>query len=319
MSTRSFIGFVAAVLFVMGGPAAAQAPSGRPVQIIVPYPAGGTADLLPRLVSQKVSQLLNQPVIVVNKPGASGILGADFVANSPPDGFTLLATPPHFFVSDSLFKIKFRPRDFVPISILAKYPNVLLVGPRWAASDLQGFIAAAKSAKEPFNAASAGAGTSQHLGAELLRITTGVNYSPISYKGSSPALTDLMGGQTDFMFDNLLTAQPLIKSGRLKLLAVGSATRSKAYPDVPALNEIAPGYESVTWMGIVAPPGTPKAVADRLSAAFAKAVNSPDIKKQIEDMTAEPVGNSSAEMAETIRRDVAGLSKLIKSANVVIE
>jgi tripartite-type tricarboxylate transporter receptor subunit TctC len=318
MFKRTFLGALGAALLTLACSVQAQ-DSGRPIQIIVPYPAGGTADVLPRLVSQKVSGLLGQPVVVVNKPGAAGVLGADFVAHAPADGLTLLVVPPHFFVSDSLYKVKFQPRDFVPVSILAAYPNVLLVGPKWANTDLKGFVAAAKSAKEPFSAGSPGAGTSQHLSAEMLRMMAGVNYTHIPYKGSSPALTDLMGGQIDFMFDNLIAAQPLIKTGKLKLLAVGSNERSRLHPDVPALKEIAPGYESVTWMGIVAPPGTPKAVVDRLSAAFMAAVNSPEIKKQIEDMTAEPVGNSSAAMAETVRRDVARWSRVIKSANVTVE
>jgi tripartite-type tricarboxylate transporter receptor subunit TctC len=318
MFKRTFIGALGGALLTLATSALAQ-DSGRPIQIVVPYPAGGTADALPRLVAQKVSGLLGQPVVVVNKPGASGVLGAEFVAQAPADGLTLLVVPPHFFVSDSLFKIRFQPREFVPISILASYPNVLLVGPKWATTDLKGFVAAAKAAKDPLTAGSAGNGTSQHLSAEMLRMMAGINFTHVAYKGSNPALTDLMGGQIDFLFDNLLAAQPLIKAGRLKLLAVGSSERNPLYPDVPALKEIAPGYESVTWMGIVAPPGTPKAVADRLSAAFMKAINSPDTKKQIEDMTAQAVGNSSAAMAEIVRHDVARWSRVIKSANVTAE
>jgi tripartite-type tricarboxylate transporter receptor subunit TctC len=294
-------------------------PSGAPITIVVPYAPGGTADALPRLVAQKLPAILGAPVVVLNKPGAAGILGADYVAQSAPDGRTLLVVPPHFFVYDLLYKIKFDPSKFKPVSILATYPNVLLVGPKWSGKNLKEFIEAAKASPQPLAAGSPGVGTSQHLSAEMLRMMTDIQYLHVAYKGSGPAMTDLMGGQLDFIFDNLITAQPFVTGGRLKLLGVGSKTRSPLFPDVPAIDELVPGYESVTWMGIVAPPGTPKAMVDKLSTAFSQAVKMPDVSAQITGLQAEPVGNTSPEMQQVVGRDVERWTKVIKSAGVKAE
>ncbi|VCU71045.1 Tripartite tricarboxylate transporter family receptor [Pigmentiphaga humi] len=310
---------VFAVAAVWGAAQAQTAAGARALTIVVPYPAGGTADLLPRLLAPKVQAILGEPVIVLNKPGAAGNIGADYVAQSPSDGKTLLVVPPHFFVADMLYKLKFSPREFVPISIMASYPNVLLVGAKHDALDLKGFIEYAKTSKAPPTAGSPGTGTSQHLTAEMLRLMANFDYSHIPYKGSSQVLTDLVGGQLDFAFDNLLAAQPMIKAGRLKLLGVGSATRNKLYPDVPAIQELVPGFESITWMGIAAAPGTPDAIAERLSRAFQQAARSPEISRQIEDMQAEVVGSSSADMAAIVRQNIELWSKVIKTANVTLE
>lgn len=308
---------VLALAAVWGTAQAQTSPSSRTLTIVVPYPAGGTADLLPRMLAPKVQAILGEPVVVLNKPGAAGNIGADYVAHSPADGKTLLVVPPHFFVADMLYKLQFSPRDFVPISIIASYPNVLLVGTKHDKLDLKGFIASAQASKEPLTAGSPGKGTSQHLTAEMLRLMANFDYTHVPYKGSSQVLTDLVGGQLDFAFDNLLAAQPMIKAGRLKLLGVGSATRNKLYPDVPAIHELVPDFESTTWMGIVAAPGTPNAVAERLSRAFQQAAHSPEISRQIEDMQAEVTGSSSAEMAVIARQNVERWSKVIKTANVL--
>jgi len=317
VNKRNILRCLAAALMMACAPAQAQ--DGRPITIVVPYPPGGTADLLPRLLGPKVEALLGGPVVILNKPGAAGNLGADFVAQSPADGKTLLVVPPHFFVADILYKIKFVPRDFVPISIVATYPNVLLVGAKYDALDLKGFLATAKAAPVPLSAGSPGTGTSQHLSAEMLRLMGGFNYTHVPYKGSGPVLVDLIGGQLDFAFDNLVAALPMINSGRLKLVGVGSAKRNKRFPAVPAIQEVVPGFESVTWMGMVAPSGTSRAIANRLSNAFAQAARTPEIAHQIEDMQAEVVGGSSAAMAETVHHDVARWTKVIRAANVVVD
>ena len=291
----------------------------RPITIVVPFPPGGTADMLPRLVAEQLPELLGQPVVVTNRPGAAGMLGADFVSRANPDGYTLLVVPPHFFISDLLYKISFEPTKFMPVSILASYPNVLLGSNKLPVQDMSQLLTFARSNPKPLNIASAGSGTSQHLTAELLKEMAKVDMSHVPYKGSSPAMNDLIAGHVDLMFDNLIAATPFIQSGKLKLLAVGSATRSRLFPNTPAVNEVLPGFESVTWMGVVAPPGTPAPIVEKLSQAISAAMKTPKIRKQIEDLQAEPLGSTSAAMADAIRKDGVRWSQVIRSAKITVD
>ena len=291
----------------------------RPITIVVPFPPGGTADMLPRLVAEQLPELLGQPVVVTNRPGAAGMLGADFVSRANPDGYTLLVVPPHFFISDLLYKISFEPTKFMPVSILASYPNVLLGSNKLPVQDMSQLLTIARSNPKPLNIASAGSGTSQHLTAELLKEMAKVDMSHVPYKGSSPAMNDLIAGHVDLMFDNLIAATPFIQTGKLKLLAVGSATRSRLFPNTPAVNEVLPGFESVTWMGVVAPPGTPAPIVEKLSQAISAAMKTPKIRKQIEDLQAEPLGSSSAAMADAIRKDGLRWSQVIRSAKITVD
>ena len=291
----------------------------RPITIVVPFPPGGTADMLPRLVAEQLPELLGQPVVVTNRPGAAGMLGADFVSRANPDGYTLLVVPPHFFISDLLYKISFEPTKFMPVSILASYPNVLLGSNKLPVQDISQLLTYARSNPKPLNIASAGSGTSQHLTAELLKEMAKVDMMHVPYKGSSPAMNDLIAGHVDLMFDNLIAATPFIQSGKLKLLAVGSATRSRLFPNTPAVNEVLPGFESVTWMGVVAPPGTPAPIVEKLSQAISAAMKTPKIRKQIEDLQAEPLGSTSAAMADAIRKDGLRWSQVIRSAKITVD
>jgi tripartite-type tricarboxylate transporter receptor subunit TctC len=318
MNKRQALTRIAAALALAPAAAPAQDAS-QPITIVVPYAAGGSADLIPRLLAQRLQASLGVPILVVNKPGAAGNLGAEFVANAPPDGRTLLVVAPHFFFADLLYKIRFAPRDFVPISNIASYPSVLLVGPKRSTLDLKGLVAAATASAAPMSVGSPGVGTSQHLSIELLRMLADIRYTHVPYKGSSAVLTDLASGHLDFAFDNLLASQALIQAGRLKVIGVGSATRNKNHPTVPAINEVVPGFESVSTLGIVAPPGTPRAVADRLGAAFAQAARAPEVMRQLEEAQAEVVGSSAAEMAASVRVSVERWSKVIRAAKVTPE
>lgn len=316
--TRMRVGMILASALFSAAVGATDFPV-RPITIIVPYPPGGTADLLPRLIAERLPDVLKVPVIVQNKPGASGTLGADLVSRSAPDGYTLLGVPPHFFVSDLLYKISFDPKAFEAVGIIASYPNVLLANVNFPAKDVKELIALTAAGKKTINMASAGAGTSQHLSAEMLKIKANIHYTHIPYKGTAPALSDLMGGHVDAMFDNLITALPYVQSGKVKLLGVGSAKRNPAFPDTPAINEFVPGYESVTWMALVAPPSTPTAVVDRISQAVAQVLQDPKLRAQIEAMQATPAQGTRAEMQKQVKDDTARWSEVIRTANITAE
>jgi len=307
----------AVFLLFAGAGQMAWAQDTRPLRIIVPYPPGGTADALPRLISEKVGAALGQTVIVENRPGASANIGAELVARSEPDGHTLLVAAPHVLTTNHiLYKLSFDPTAFAPVSIIATYPNVLLVNPKVPARTLQELLAYAKANPGKLNCASQGNGTSSHLTAEMFMSMGGVRMVHVPYKGTGPALTDLLAGQVDMMFDNLIATMQHIKSGRLRILGVGGAQRVRALPEVPAIAEVLPGFLSETWMGLVAPPKTPPAVTARISAAVAEAVKVPEIAKRLADLNAEPVGNTPAQMAEIVRQDTERWAAVIRAANV---
>jgi tripartite-type tricarboxylate transporter receptor subunit TctC len=309
--------FVAAILLVLAAlPAAAQ----KPIRVVVPFPPGGTADLLVRMTADRLPALLGQQVIVENRGGAGGNLGAEVVARAEPDGHTLLASPPHLLtINHLIYKLAFDPAKLVPVGIIATYPNVLLANASLPVGSVQDLISLARSRPGKLNIASQGNGTSTHLTAELFKKLAGVDMLHVPYKGTAPAMTDLLAGQVDLMFDNLITAMPHVKSGKLKLLGVGGVRRVAAFPEVPAIAEVLPGFRSETWMGIVAPPGTPAAVTARLSAAIARAVGEPEFKRRLTELQAEPVGNTPAEMAEVIRQDTERWAEVIRTARITVE
>jgi tripartite-type tricarboxylate transporter receptor subunit TctC len=309
--------FVAAILLVLAAlPAAAQ----KPIRVVVPFPPGGTADLLVRMTADRLPALLGQQVIVENRGGAGGNLGAEVVARAEPDGHTLLASPPHLLtINHLIYKLAFDPAKFVPVGIIATYPNVLLANASLPVGSVQDLISLARSRPGKLNIASQGNGTSTHLTAELFKKLAGVDMLHVPYKGTAPAMTDLLAGQVDLMFDNLITAMPHVKSGKLKLLGVGGVRRVAAFPEVPAIAEVLPGFRSETWMGIVAPPGTPAAVTAKLSAAIARAVDEPEFKRRLTELQAEPVGNTPAEMAEVIRQDTERWAEVIRTARITVE
>jgi len=309
--------FVAAILLGLAVfPAIAQ----KPIRIVVPFPPGGTADLLVRMTADRLPALLGQPAIVENRGGAGGNLGAEIVARAEPDGHTLLASPPHLLtINHLIYKLAFDPAKFVPVGIIATYPNVLLANASLPVGSVQDLISLARSRPGKLNIASQGNGTSTHLTAELFKKLAGVDMLHVPYKGTAPAMTDLLAGQVDLMFDNLITAMPHVKSGKLKLLGVGGVRRVAAFPEVPAIAEVLPGFRSETWMGIVAPPGTPAAVTAKLSAAIARAVDEPEFRRRLTELQAEPVGNTPAEMAEVIRQDTERWAEVIRTARITVE
>ena len=294
----------------------------RTVRIVVPFPPGGSADLMPRAVAERLAEKWGQPVIVENRPGAAGNIGADMVFRAAPDGYTLLsAPPPPLVINKLLYKnLPYDAEKFVPISVIGAIPNVLLVHPKTQVATVQEFIALAKANPGKLNYASQGNGTTSHLTAELFKsMAGGLQITHVPYKGTAPALADLLGGQVEMMCDNLGVSLAHVRSGRLKALAVASARRFPGLPEVPALAESLPGFEAVAWFGIVAPPGTPAAVAQKVSAGVAEALQQPDVRKRLSDLSAEPMGLSPAQTAEYMLRETERWASVIRAANVKVD
>jgi tripartite-type tricarboxylate transporter receptor subunit TctC len=294
----------------------------RPIRIIVPYPAGGSADLLPRIFAEKLSAKWGQPVLVENRPGAGGNVGAEVAYKAEPDGYTLFATAPGpLVVNQNLYrKLAFDPAQFVPVTIMGVIPNVLLVNPKLPASRVQELVAIARADPGKLNYGSQGNGTTSHLTAELFKSMGGdLKITHVPYKGSAPAIAALLGGEIDLIFDNLGVTLQHIKSGKLRVLAVCTEKRLASLPDVPAMSEILPGFSSVAWFGIVAPPKTPAPIAEKLSAAVAEAIRQPDVAKRLGAMSAEPVGDTPAEMAAFMRRDGERWKSVIETAQVKVD
>jgi tripartite-type tricarboxylate transporter receptor subunit TctC len=288
----------------------------RTIKIVVPAPPGANLDVIPRIIGDKLHKLWGQPVIIEHRPGAAQNLGAEVVARSEPDGYTLLATPQgplvisqHFFA-----KLGFKPEAFVPVSIVASQPLVLVAHPKFRFTSLKELIAAAKSAKISF--ASAGIGSSPHLTGEMLKLAAGIDFVHVPYKGLAPAMTDLLGGHVDMMFDNLTNALPRIRDGSVRALAVASETRIPELPDVPAIAEMYPGFYSTSWFAIVAPPKTPAAIAERLWQGIAAAVKMPDVVERYRTMASTPVVSSPAETAGFLKKESERWRQVIVSAGI---
>jgi tripartite-type tricarboxylate transporter receptor subunit TctC len=315
--SRIFLAFILAI-----ASAHAQDWPQKAVRIIVPFPAGGSADLIPRIAAEKLSQQWGQPVIVENRPGAAGNIGADVVFKSEPDGYTLLSAPPPPLVINRLLypALTYDSTQFVPVTVIAAIPNVLLVHAKVPANSVAELIAYAKANPGKLNYASQGSGTTSHLTAELFKsMAGGLVVTHVPYKGTAPALADLVGGQVDMMCDNLGVSLPHVKSGRLRALAVASRGRSPALPDVPTLAETLPGFEAVAWFGIVAPPRTPAAIAEKVAAGVREALKSPDVLKRLSDLSAEPMALSPAETAAFMRQETERWGRVIRTANVKLD
>ena len=311
-----------ATAFALAVSAQAQEYPTKPIRIVVPYPAGGSADLLPRIFAEKLSAKWGQPVLVENRPGAGGNIGAEFAYKAEPDGYTLFATAPGpLVVNQNLFrKLAFDPAQFVPVSVMAAIPNVFLINPKVPARNVDELIVYARANPGKLNYGSQGNGTTSHLTAELFKSAAGgLNIAHVPYKGSAPAMAALLGGEIDLMFDNLGVTLQHVKSGKLKVLAVGSEKRVASLPEVPTMSEILSGFSSVAWFGIVAPPKTPAPIAEKLSAAVAEAIRQPDVAKRLAAMSAEPVGGTPAEMAAFMRRDGERWKGVIESAQVKVD
>jgi tripartite-type tricarboxylate transporter receptor subunit TctC len=294
----------------------------KTVRIIVPFPAGGSADLLPRVVGEKLAQQWGQAVIVDNRPGAAGNIGATAVFQAEPDGYTLLSAPPPPLVINRLLypKLAYDSTQFVPMTVIAAIPNVLLVHPKVGVNSVAELIALAKKNPGKLNYASQGSGATSHLTTELFKsMAGGLQITHVPYKGTAPALADLLAGQVDMMVDNLGVSLPHVKSGRLKALAVASSKRFRSLPDVPALAETLPGFESVAWFAIVGPPKTPSAIAEKVAAGVAEALRNPEVLKRLSDLSADPLGLSPKETAAFMKQETERWGAVIRSAGVKLE
>jgi tripartite-type tricarboxylate transporter receptor subunit TctC len=312
---------VAVVVLVVATPniAIAQAdyPS-RTIKIVVPLAAGGVADIVPRMLADKLSAKWAQPVIIENRPGAGHNVGAEAVAKAEPDGYTLLATPQGPLVTSQLLypKLAFDPTAFVPISILTTGNIVLIVSSKVPASNLRELIAYAKANPGKLTFASPGAGTSPHLTGEMLNALAGISTTHVPYRGLGPAVTDLLAGHVDMMFDNLGNSLPHIRDGKLRALGVAGETRIAELPGVLAIAETYPGFLSTSWFAAVAPPRTPQGIAVRLSQAFAEALRLPDVVARLRELSITPVGSSPAEAAAFVKQEAERWRQAIGSANI---
>lgn len=319
---RTALQLAALALASVAGAAHAQAWPSKPVSLVVPFPAGGTTDVLARALAERLSPAIGQPVIVENKPGAGATIGADYVAKAKADGHTLLIGAVHHTIASSVYKklpYDFQ-KGFEPVTVIAMVPNVLVVNARTPAKNVNELVALIKAKPAEASYGSNGNGTAQHLIGTQFQQQTGTRLQHIPYKGSGPLATDLLGGQILMSFDTITPVLPHIKAGKLRPLAVTTAKRSPALPDVPTLQEAGlKDFDIGTWFGVLAPVGTPKPVLDRLSAEATKIIQSPDFQKRMDDIGAQPVGNSPAEMAAQIRSETDKFSLLVKAGNVTVE
>jgi tripartite-type tricarboxylate transporter receptor subunit TctC len=314
----------AVVLATLAAAASAHADTwpNKPISLVVPFPPGGTTDVLARALAEKLSQSLGQTVIIESKPGAGATLGADFVAKSKADGYTLLMGAVHHTIAPSVFKkLPYDlQKDFAPITTVALVPNVLTVSATNPAKNVAELVAQAKAQPGQLNYGSNGNGTAQHLIGTQFELVNGIELTHIPYKGSGPLVTDLIGGQVTMSFDTVTPVLPHIKAGKLRALAVTTGKRSSALPDVPTLAEAGvKGIDTGTWFGLLAPAATPKDITLRLHAETVKVLQSAEFKKRLEEIGAEPVGNTPEQMAKQLRDDGYKFAKLVKDAKVVIE
>lgn len=290
----------------------------KPIRYIVPFAPGGTTDILARVVGEKLSAALGQQVVVDNKAGQGGSLGSAELARAAPDGYTIGGgTISSHGINASLYdKLPYDPvKSFEPITLYATQPNVLLVHPSVPAKDVKEFIALLKANPEKYSFGSAGAGTSQHISGEMFKTMAGVQMQHIPYKGSGPMLPELLGGTLPAAFDNIASAIPHIKAGKLRALAVTTAQRSSVAPDVPTFAESGlPGYELSSWQAVFAPAGTPKPIVDRLYTEIAKILKMPDVQKRLGDLGLDLSGMPPAELGALVKADVPRLGKIVKDS-----
>lgn len=312
---------------LLGSSALAQAQTAanfpnRTVKIVVPFAPGGSTDALARLLAQRLTAAWGQTVIVENKPGAGATLGADYVAKATPDGYTVLMGAAHHTIAQNVYKsLPYHfGRDLAPVSMVALIPNVVVVNAKVPANNIQELIALAKKEPGKLNYGSAGAGTAHHLLGESFNLKSGTQIVHIPYKGSSPAVADLVSGQVQVMFDTVSSALPQINAGKTRALAVTTAKRSSALPDVPTLSEtVLPGFDFGTWFGILAPAATPPDIIAKMSNEIIKIVQMPEVRKQLLEMGSEPIGNTPAEMKAQITKELDEFGALTKQIKLTVD
>src|SRR5215213_8296563 len=304
------------------GAAWAQGYPDRSVKIIVPFPAGGTADAIPRIVADWLTRKWGHPVVIDNRTGAAGNIGAELAYRSAPDGYTLLSSaPPPLVINQNLYpKLGFDPAKFEPIIVMAHVPNALIVNPNnIKASSVAELIAYLRQNPDKVTAATQGHGTTSHLTAELFQLMANVKLRPIPYRGSAPALQGLLAGDVDLMFDNLGVSLPLVEAGKLKLLAVASAQRLPSLSDVQTLAETLLGFEAVAWYALVAPPETPKVIVDKINADVNEALRQSELSESLRKLSAEIFGGSAEQAGKYMREEVERWGEVIRRADIKLQ
>jgi tripartite-type tricarboxylate transporter receptor subunit TctC len=315
------VALLLAVSALIAGSARAGDYPDRPVKIIVPFSAGGTADAVPRLIGDWLSRKWGQGVVIENRTGAGGNIGAEFAYRSAPDGYTLFSSPPApLVINQNLYpNLGFDPTKFEPIAVMAHVPNALIVNSKnIKASSVAELIEYVRKNPEKVTAATQGTGTTSHLTAALFQVMANVKMRVISYRGSAPALQGLLAGDVDLMFDNLGVSLPLVQAGSLKLLAVASSQRLQNLPEVPTIAETLPGFEAVAWYAIMAPPGTPNNITEKINADVNETLRQPEIQDRLRNLSAEPFGGS-AEKTRKYVHEVQRWGSVIKAADVRLQ
>jgi tripartite-type tricarboxylate transporter receptor subunit TctC len=312
---RAFAAIAAACIVALGPEAHAQAYPSRPVRIVVPFAAGGPADIYARFLGERLQAAMGQPFVVENRPGGGAVVGTDAVAKSPPDGYTLLMMSNTHTVNESLIADKPYQllRDLVPVAPVNYSDLVMVVHPSVPANTLAEFLALAKAKPGALNYASSGPGTPYHMAGELFKAMAGVNIVHVPYKGSSGARTDILGGQVQMMFDAITTMAPNVRAGKLKALGTSGRTRSTVLPEAPTVSEAGvPGYEAVIWLGLMAPAGTPKPVVERLNAEITRATSAPATREAWARQGATAMSMTTEEFARFMREDIEKWARIVK-------
>lgn len=311
--------FAAIMLLGLAQWAAAQAYPTKPMRLVVPYPPGGPTDFVGRAISARLTELLGQQIVVDNRPGAGTIIGSELIARAAPDGYNLLfGTGGGTFLAPLILpKVPYDPqKDFAPVAMLVISPQVLVVHPGVGANSVKELIAVAKAKPGQLNFSSVGTGTSPHLGGELFKSLAGVDMVHVPYKGTAPAMTDLIAGRVQLAWSSIPTVLTHVQAGRLKMLGIGGTRRSPALPDIPTIADTLPGFELVTWYAIFAPTGTPAAIISRLNAETAKVLRDADLVKRFSEQGLEPTVMTPAELKRYTENDVNRWARLIKAANI---
>ena len=325
MKTLTFItlALTLAVAALSPSSAVAQAYPSKPIRLIVPYAPGGATDIISRAVAIELSKTLGQPVNVDNRPGAGANLGSEMAARSSPDGYTLLtsASSLHGITPFLYKKLNYDPnKDLAPVIVLAGFANVLVVNPSVAANSVKDLIALVKAQPGRLTCASSGSGSTIHMSCEMFKHMLGLDITHVPYKGSGPAVTDLMGGQVSMMFDNIPSSITHIRSGKLRALATTGAKRAASLPDLPTIAESGvPGYESTAWFGLAVPAATPKEIVARLNAEGQKATKSPEFIRRMTDLGYEIVGGTSEQMAEMIQEEYRRWGPIVKASGATVD
>ena len=322
MNKRLFTIALSAALTAFALPVVAQTYPAKPIKIVVPFPAGGTSDVLARILGQKLTESWGQPVVIENRPGSSGNLGADAVAKAAPDGHTLvLMDVGNLVISPALFKLPFTvEKDFAPVAMVAYSPHLLAVSTKVPANTPAELVAYAKAQKGKLNyAVAAGMGSASHLAGVIYAQRNGIEWGYVPYKGGAQAITDLIGGQVDVMFNGMVATYPHVKAGKIKLIAISSTKRNAQMPDTPTVAESLPGFLTGSFQGLLAPAGTPKAVIDKLHAEVQRIAAMPEVRERLTTLGAEPSGMSPAEFGNWLKAEIPAMAKIVKDEKITVE